>query len=167
MTVKEIPYEFISQRVPMTWADIQFGLDNQLLRPKAAIDKATEQLCDTDAAPRGVVELAIRVESESVIDLVSDLAKAEARSSDDVVKAKWLYIVLAWLFENRKSLVNPLEIVEEVYSDFDYPAQIASFIRYMPIQGPNLGSREKNEARMFDRWKAYLDEEQKRFGRSS
>ena len=51
MTITGIPYEFISQRIPMTWADIKFGIDNQLIKPKAAIDKATEQLNNTDSAP--------------------------------------------------------------------------------------------------------------------
>ena len=167
MTVKEIPYEFISQRVPMTWTDVRFGLDNQLLKPKAAIDKATQQLCDTDAASKEVVELASLVESESVIDLVTHLAKAETEPSNEIVKAKWLYLVLAWLFENRESLVDPLQIVEGVYSDFDYPRQIKSFVRYMPMKEPNLGNREQNEARLFDHWKAYLDSEEKRFARVS
>ncbi len=167
MAVTDIPYEFINQRTELSWNEIKFGLDQQLIKPKAAIDRATEQLCAADAAPKEAVDLASLTESESVADLVSHLAKNEAAISDERIKAKWLYLVLAWLFENRESLVDALGMVESVYSDFDYPKEIAPFVRYMPMDGPDLGNREQNEARMFDRWKTYLNRAGKRFGRES
>jgi hypothetical protein len=167
MTVTDIPYEFISQRAELNWNEIKFGLDQQLIKPKAAINRATEHLCATDAGPKELVELASRTESESVAELVFRLADAETPPTDEQMKAKWLYLVLAWLFENRESLVDALGMVESVYSDFDYPKEIAPFVRYMPMDGPDLGNREQNEARMFDRWKTYLDRASKRFGRKS
>ena len=167
MIVTDIPYEFISQRTELGWNEIRFGLDQQLIKPKAAVDRATEQLCHMDATPKEMVELASLSESESVVDLVSHLARNEAPVLGEQVKAKWLYLVLAWLFENRESLVDALGMVESVYSDFDYPKEINSFVRYMPMDGPDLGNREQNEARMFDRWKAYLNRAGKRFGLES
>jgi hypothetical protein len=162
MTVNEIPYEFVAQLGTMTWADIQFGLEHRLLKPNAAIQKAIEQLCNMGKAPIEILELAGRTETESVIDLVCLLAKKENQPLNEV-KAKWLYFVLAWVFENRESLVDPLQIVEEIYSDFDYPPKIAPFVRYMPMDGRDLRNREQNEARLFDRWKAHLDDEKRRF----
>ncbi|MCB9913053.1 MAG: hypothetical protein H6827_08665 [Planctomycetes bacterium] len=35
---------------------------------------------------------------------------------------------------------------------------MASFVRYMPKVGPDSGSREANERRLFERWKRYVDE---------
>lgn len=69
----------------------------------------------------------------------------------------------AWLFERRASVHDPLGMVEEVYSDFGYPPEIAAFVRYMPMVGPDLGNREQNEARLYDHWKSYLVEAGKRF----
>lgn len=163
MTAKNIPYEFVVQRAKLGWNEIQFGLDQQLIKPKAAIDKATEQLCGSDAAPKELVELAGLAEYEPVFNLVSLLAKNEVPPSDVQIKAKWLYIVLAWLFENRESMPEVLEIVELVYSDFDYPKDIAPFVRYMPMDEPDCGSRELNEARMIDHWKSYLKSAGKQF----
>jgi hypothetical protein len=166
MTIARIPYEFISQRVELSWTEIKFGLDHELVKPKAAIEKAAEHLSGTDAAPKELVELASLAESEPVADLVSHLTKIETPPSDERIKDKWLYLVLAWLFEHRVSLVDPLGMVETVYSDFDYPKEIASFVRYMPMDGPDLGNREQNEARLFDRWRAYLNRAGNRFGRT-
>ena len=46
----------------------------------------------------------------------------------------------------------------EVYSDFGYPPRIAGFVRYMPAEQPDLGSRELNEQRLYENWKRYLDQ---------
>ena len=166
MAIVEIPYELICQRVELDWNDIKFGIEHQLVKPKAAVEKATEQLREVNRAPKEVIELAGLAASESVVDLVSRLARAETSTGDAYVKAKWLYLVLDWLFDYRASLVDPLEMVETVYSDFDYPKEIASFVRYMPMNGPDLGNREQNEARLFDRWKEYLDRARNQFGRT-
>lgn len=167
MIIREIPYEFIRQRVQLGWNDVKYGLEQQLIKPKVAIESATEELSNIGAAAsKDVLELADLTENESVADLVEHLAKSERPPLPEDVKAKWLYLVLAWLFENRNSLVDPLGMVELVYSDFDYPREIASFVRSMPMVGPDLRNREQNEARLFDRWKAYLDEAGKRFSRT-
>jgi hypothetical protein len=163
IAVTKIPYSFIKQRTNPSWREVKFGFDQQLISPQVAIDKATERLSGTGETSETEVELASRTESDSVLELVSSLADAEGVSSEEDLRAKWLYLVLAWLFENRGSVADPLGMVEEVYSDFGYPREIASFVRYMPMVGPDLGNREQNEARLYEYWKNYLDETGRRF----
>ena len=43
------------------------------------------------------------------------------------------------------------------------PKRIEKFVRYMPMVGPHLGSREAAERRLFERWKQYLDEAEQTF----
>jgi hypothetical protein len=162
MTTVKMPSDFLRQRASLSWREIKFGLDHQLIAPQVAIDKATDRLCEPGDALPDEVELASRSGDDPILELVGRLAESEAGTSDDD-KAKWLYLVLAWLFENRTAVNDPLGIVEEVYSDFGYPREIASFVRYMPMVGPDLGSREQNEARLYDYWKSYLDEAAERF----
>ena len=66
--------------------------------------------------------------------------------------------MLAWFCEHRGEVPDPLQRVEEVYADFGYPEQIAKFVRYVPMEGPDLGRREANERRLFERWKQYIEE---------
>lgn len=167
MIATKIPYDFLRQRVSLSWPEVKFGLDHRLIAPAVAIDKATDRLCEVDDASENEVMLASRTEGESVLELVSRLAHAESPASDENVRAKWLYLVLAWLFENRGAVSDPLGMVEEIYSDFGYPREVASFVRYMPMVGPDLGNREQNEARLYDYWKSYLAEAGKRFSRSA
>lgn len=60
-------------------------------------------------------------------------------------------------------LADPLDDVETVYAEFDYPPEVGRFVRYMPSDEPDLGSRERNEARLVEKWERYLEENQERF----
>jgi len=46
--------------------------------------------------------------------------------------------------------------VEEVCADFEYPEKIAEFVHYLPMSGRDLGSREANVRRLFERWREHL-----------
>lgn len=62
---------------------------------------------------------------------------------------------------------DPVRVVEELYSDFGYPNEIAPFVRYMPMVGPDLGDRATNQARLYDYWKSYLEIASKRLERNA
>jgi hypothetical protein len=113
MTTK-IPYDFVRQRVNLSWRDVQFGLERQLIAPQVAIDKATDRVSESDDASSNEVELASLSESDPILDLVNHLAAVENVAADGDAQVKWLYLVLAWLFENRASVNDPLGMVEEV-----------------------------------------------------
>lgn len=166
MTTMKMPYDFIRQRVKIFWCDIQFGLERQLIAPQVAIAKAVDRLSEPGKALPDEIELVSCSEDDPILELVHRLVAAENAPTCDV-QAKWLYLILAWLFENRGSMNDPLGMVEEVYSDFGYPREIAPFVRHMPMVGPDLGNHEQNEARLYDRWKNYLEETGKRFDRDS
>lgn len=152
-----IPYEFISRHARLDWSDVAYGLENRYIAPKVAIETAVSRLCEDDSASVEEVELAGLSEAESVYELVERLSENEFRENEER-KNKWLFLVLAWLYEIKESLDDPLSLVEEVYSDFDYPQELATFVRYMPMDGPDLGSKEANEARLYENWKTYLDQ---------
>jgi hypothetical protein len=50
--------------------------------------------------------------------------------------------------ENKDSYSDPLVLVEQLYADFNYPETIASFVRYMPSEEPDLGYLELNEVHL-------------------
>jgi hypothetical protein len=64
-----------------------------------------------------------------------------------------LFLLLAWLYENRGKVQDPLGLVEELYADFDYPEQIAGFVRYMPPQDPS----RVGDSYLVENWRRYLD----------
>ena len=153
-----IPYRFICDRTRLSWRDIHFGLVNELLDPKAPVALAIDQVGELEESPAALLDLAGLGEDEPMMEFVERLAEGEPGRSEDEIRRKWLYLVLAWIYEHRHEYSDPLQRVEEVYADFGYPEQVASFVRYMPMVGPDLGSREANERRLFERWKQYIDE---------
>ncbi len=69
------------------------------------------------------------------------------------------YILLSWLWINRESFEDPLDEVESIYTDFDYPAEIESFIKYIPPTDgydPSLYSYAENINRLMKNWEIYL-----------
>jgi len=161
-----IPYQFIKPRVRLSWRDIRFGLANDLLAPEAPVEFAIDQAERFQGPPAVQRDLAGAGNDAQVLDLVERLAESESRCPDDEIRRKWLYLALAWVYEHRNRYSDPLQEVEKIYADFDYPERVSSFVRYMPMVGPDLGSREANERRLLDRWKEYLDSVGGRFSPS-
>jgi hypothetical protein len=68
---------------------------------------------------------------------------------------KWTYLELKAAYEIRDRLKDPLGVVEQIYADFDYPAAVAGFVRYMPPpEGAAIG-----EGAVYDRWATFLVKE--------
>ncbi len=147
----------------MSWADIKYGLDHLLTPPETAIRHAISSLEQSTAPQSEEVQLAGLSNADSVIDFVSALSAREVSKDESIMRDRWLFLVLAWLFENKEGLPDPLAVVEAVYSDFNYPHSMSSFVGYMPMQGSDLGSPEKNKARLLKYWEDYLGASTERF----
>lgn len=159
--------DFVRPRTALTWREVLFGIDNELLSPGAAVDFALERLAPDQELTPALVELAGRVKGARTRDLVERLAAAEPPLSAEAIQGKWLYLVLAWVFENRDAYREPLSIVEEIYADFGYPVSIATFVRYMPANEPDLGSKGADEKRLFEKWGHYLETASRKYGRQT
>jgi hypothetical protein len=154
-----VSYKFLRHRAHMSWRDVRFGLVHELLDPDAPVDLALDQVGEVADPPQALLELAGVGPNEPRMELIESLAEDEPPRAEDEIRYKWLYLVLAWIYEHRHEYTDPLQKVEEVYADFGYPQRISGFVRYMPMEGADLGSQEANERRLFERWKQYLDGE--------
>jgi hypothetical protein len=157
MILYTIPYEFILKHTRLDWSEVAYGLDNGYIAPDVAIEAAVSRLCEDDSASADEVELAGLSRGDIVTELVERLSGYEF-SENEESKDKWLFLVLAWLYEIRESLDDPRRLIEEVYEHFDYPEEMSAFVRDMYTEDPYLKSKEANEARFYAYWKTYLDE---------
>lgn len=148
----------------MNWREILFGLKEELLDPAAPMEIAAE-LVDDETSDIKLVELAGLSANDDGRQYLEALAAREREETLQELRAKWLCVVLAWIFEHRSEYADPLRAVEEVYADFEYPKRIANFVRYMPSDEPDLGSRELNESRLYEKWRSYLQECWKTYSR--
>ena len=170
-----IPMAFIRGLAPISWTEVLYGYVHQWLGWKSAVElgvAALEQAADDEHTPLCLVELAA-VEKETagrVGELLECLARDESSPSEDKVKGKWLFIRLSWLYENRHNVDDPLGKVEEILADFSYPKDALNLLRFMPPQDgyrPQDHTREANTERLFNNWRAYLDDKRTLYGPSA
>lgn len=161
--MKDFNYNYISQRVKLKWRDILYGIQKGYISPQDAIQHATNIVSKKEQYCNELFELACLSENELIYPYVNKLVAFEDIQEEDITKDKWMYLILDWLYNNRDNFLDPLEVVEEIYADFDYPEKITSFVRYMPSNEPDLGSIELNITRMYINWGKYLKHEKERF----
>lgn len=155
----ELPADLVLS-VPWTWRSLAWGMQKGLVGRQVAVDAAVRLLSRKKEPPPAVVELAgCSKDDPDVENYVTRLAKEEDLdgASDD----PWLYLVLRWVLDNKEAFEDPLQVLEEVYADFDYPEEMTKFVRYMPSDEPELGEKG-NEARLYDHWREFLDAERVR-----
>jgi len=149
-------YEFQSKHTNLSWGDVLFGIKSGLASEEVAIDKALVEIGISSDTSVDVAILASEHDLFRILEIVDRLAAAEVSISIALIQQKWLYLHLAWLYQIRDLVDDPLGDVESAYADFGYPEEMASFVRYMPMVGLDLGSREKNLDRLYGNWSAYI-----------
>lgn len=161
---KDFNYEYIISKVKLNWEDIEYGIENEYISSDIAIDHAMHELAECEDYSQDLLDLASLSKGEIVYPYLRELSKGSKKLNDNIViKEKWMYLILDWVYNNRNKYSDSLGIVEEIYSDFDYPELISNFVRYMPSNEADLGSVELNEGRLIEIWHEYLDEQYKRF----
>lgn len=100
-------------------------------------------------------------EEELMLLLADDYDKADdlirqLEISDESSEQRarlWLLLSLAWLREHREAFADPLEVIEMLYADFEYPDEIRNLVRFMPPQAGEATGVNAIE----DRWRQYLE----------
>lgn len=153
----ELDRDFIrAARVTLNAEDLRLGLSLGLVSPPTAVALAADEVTEGSADPT-LLDL-VQIDRE---DVASVRAALRATDPDDAELfppqsvRKWIYLELKAAFEMREHLRDPLGIVEQIYADFEYPAAVAPFVRYMP---PPPGEPVGEEA-LYDRWSNYLAKE--------
>jgi hypothetical protein len=166
-----IPSSFLHNRIHLSWNDVLWGYNRQMLGWSAVVDLATDRLSGESNDPIEI-ELAGLQKSQAhqVGELLHKLSEKEEAADADLTKRKWLYLTLSWLFENKKNVTDPLGEVETIYADFDYPKELETFVRYMPViddYDPGQHSKAVNEERLFEHWRKYLHDAERQLGASN
>jgi hypothetical protein len=159
--MKPIPLSFIRGRTSLSWSEAAWGYHNKHLSWPDAVELACDRLAEADEDPL-VVELAgiSKSNAHEIGELLDKLASRSVSTDEASTKAKWLYLILSWLFENKAASDDPLATVEMIYADFDYPEEVSSFVRYMPVTDgydPSAHTSEENHARLLEKWASYLN----------
>lgn len=161
MNLYPIPFDFIDKNSHLSWCDIKWGYENNLITSDVPIKKAEKNvLTGSYTNPELELSFVIPDEVNHVSPFLKELCSEFELKDDLMTKKKWLFIVLSWLWINRNSIEDPLAEVEIIYADFDYPSEIEGFIKYMPPSDgydPSTHSQMENINHLMDKWKNYLE----------
>lgn len=131
-----IPLDFIEARAGrLTWRELAYGLDAGLLDPRAAREVVATRSGGGRGATGRVVDLhafARGRSAEHARAKLERLARREPEQLHELIRDKWLFLVLAWLFEHRGARPDALGEVEQVYAAFDFPECMEGFVPYLP-----------------------------------
>lgn len=144
-----LPAAFVVSHVRLDPAELAYGYANGWL-DEAEVIGVAEDLVAVGVASAPIQELASLFKSElsRVQQLVDDIEAVADAASDRV----WLYLALAWLHDHKGEYADPLQMVEMLYTDFGYPAEIEGLVRFIP---PPPGARTGVDA-VEERWTEYL-----------
>ncbi len=151
-----VPANFALANASLSWKDIKYGIENEYCDNDLAIKYAEKLMSDSEDVPEAISELVWLSNDNSVMEYVNELVGKEKSLDKDKIADKWLYLILSWLFEIKKSNADGLLRIEKIYADFDYPDSISHFVQYMPMHGQDLGSKELNQEKLVKYWMEYI-----------
>lgn len=147
----------------VSWYDIYYGLIHNFLAVESVSEYARKCL-EKDDINDNELELAINEGDE---ELIMERVKKLISFEDDVYMSNMILAELKWKYcsikealeksDDNKTLFNKINLI---YSDFNYPLDMESFISYLPTNdgyNPQKHSREENESRLKKNIKVYLD----------
>jgi len=161
MRKNKIPYSFIIKRYLPTWSEINMAIKEGWIEHNFAIDYAIAQL-EKDSEDEDEIQIAglLRGQEICITEIISRLCLKDSGFDEEKSKIRWLRLILAWIFENKRSYSEPLDILENLYVDFGYPKEIKHLIRFnIPTDGysPQGHTEEENIKRIYRLWGEYID----------
>ena len=169
--LEAMPASFVMARIEPSFQDLEYGYRMGLLGWKPVVEMSISIADRQEKFSTALIDL-ISVDKPQpgeVSRLLSEVAASERpQAPDELLSRRWLYLTMAWLYANRHNVSNPLETVDWVYAEFDYPEEVASFVYYMPDDATFDLPEHRDLApieRLMRRWAHYLRMRSAEFGR--
>ena len=130
MLMNKIIFENIYNVIPTwKWCELSFALKKTIISDSDVISYASFILSEGMEQFDKVIELSIAEESE-VEEILHELIEKEEKSETDSVESKWIFAIIYDAYINFQD--NVYSVIDDVYSEFDYPEEISNLIAYMP-----------------------------------
>lgn len=149
-----IPADFVIEYARLKSDELKWGYFNGWIDRRDVIAIMLHALVSGVRLSESEERLALllSVEADSVDDI---LGKIEFSNGEIESRRVWLYLALAWVFVHNDDFLDPFEVVECIYADFEYPSEIDDLIRYMP---PRLGEDPGGIPGIEQAWARYISE---------
>jgi|GEM_PF-188979 len=158
----KLPLEFILKHTKLIWADILWGYEHEFFYWFDVVKIAQIMFKDVEDFEEYDLASSLAKVDKSCVWKVSELIHKLAafdNSDQENSRQKFLYLSLAWGYENRHKYEKPLDAVSYTFADFNCPDEISHFVPFLPETSgydPSQHSQEENYQRLLDFWLEYL-----------
>lgn len=136
MLNNKVVFESIYKIIPKwKWCELNFALKKSIISNRDVISYASFILSEEIEQLDKVIELSIAEESE-VEEILYELMENEEKDETDSIERKWIFAIIYDAYTNFQD--NVYNIIDDVYSEFDYPEEISNLIAYMPSNDGRL-----------------------------
>lgn len=160
-------YEYVTNLVTLNWNDLLFAIENEFLPHQTAIEHALVEVQKNESSPMEVMELACTLQGEAkfhdICQLVNKLATLQNPDNYSDSKEKFLYVSLNWVYEHKDDYCNPIEVVDILCDEIDYPDEVKNLISFMPMQEAETNSSDPTTEGLFGRLLRYLKKQRNRW----
>lgn len=130
MLMNKINFENIYNLIPKwKWCELSFALNKTIISSRDVISYASFILSEDMEQFDKVIELSIAEDSE-VEEILCELIENEEKSEIDSIESKWIFAIIYNAYINFQN--NVYGVIDDVYSEFEYPEEISNLIAYMP-----------------------------------
>lgn len=137
----------LNQIPKWTWKELYYAIKNDIINCDDVIYYAKYSI--NERSDDLVYQLCLLEESEKIDDILKKLSEFELEETE-YIKNKWIFAILLDFYKNKYS--DPLNMVEKVYVDFDYPDSICNLIRYMPVEDDS----KYGDTEIYKKWRKYI-----------
>ncbi len=143
MLKNKVDFDRICDTIPnWKWNELKVGLEKLIISNSEIISYAFLVLSEDVDQFDNVLELSIAEEDE-VEKIVFNLALKEGKQDLEKIKSKWVFAIIydAYIYLNDE-IYN---VIEDVYTEFEYPKEISNLIGYMPCDDSRPMDEKLNE----------------------
>lgn len=143
MLRSKVNFDRICDTIPnWKWNELKVGLEKSIISNSEIISYAVLVLSEDMNQFDSVVELSIAEEDE-VEEMVFNLAFKEGEQDLEMINSKWMFAIIydAYTYLNGE-IYN---VIEDVYTEFEYPKEISNLIGYMPCDDSTPMDEKLNE----------------------
>ncbi len=160
-------YEHVSNIVQLNWNDMLFAIENNFLACQSAIEHALKIVQENENVPEEVWKLACMLQHEAeftdVLQLVKRLATSQNNNDYFESREKFLFLSLNWVYEHWDNFDNPIEVIDILCDDKDYPDEVKNLCSFMPSSVPELYTSDSETKRLFDKLLQHLQTQRNRW----
>ncbi|MBO4913414.1 MAG: DUF2247 family protein [Butyrivibrio sp.] len=127
---------FDQVNMPLDWAMIYYGIDNNIFSIDIAQEFAYRKLERNEQLSEEEMELTWNSQNRlDVLDLIREILDDQGNTGEIIEEAKdkIRVAIIIYLRLTEKDRTQLFEKIDMIYEDFGYPEDMEKFISYMPI----------------------------------